>query len=176
MVLGQSEIEVIEEYRDLGLMVHASLKWSAACVPALLQSARRAVYAMQARCCELGITSPKQVCMMFDILVKPVLTYGFMCEVWGVDLNLQDLNNGMKTQRDVETLHLDLLRWTLGVRRTTPSAHARGEFGRHPICLFILKMDVNLYERLLRMDESRLLKLAFRHSISLARQGQKSWA
>ena len=129
---------------------------------------------MQAHCCELGITSPKQICMMFDILVKPVLTYG--CEVWGADLNLQDLNNGMKTQRDIETLHLDLLRWTLGVRRTTPSAHIRGKFGRHPICLFTLKMVVTFYERLLRMDGSRLLKLAFRHSIGLARQGQKSWA
>ena len=82
----------------------------------------------------------------------------------------------MKEQRDIETLHLDLLRWIRGVRRTTPSAHARGEFGRHPICLFILKMVVNFYERVLRMDESRLLKVASRQSISLARQGQKSWA
>ena len=141
--LNSQKIEVVEEYRDLGLMVHASLKLSAACTPALLQSARRALYAMQARCRELGITSPKQICMMFDILVKPVLTYG--CEVWGVDLILQDLNNGTKTQRDIETLQLG---WTLGVCRTTPSAHVGGEFGRHPICLFILKMVVNFYERL----------------------------
>ena len=33
---------------------------------------------MQARCCK-GITSSKQICIMFGILVKPVLTYG--CEV-----------------------------------------------------------------------------------------------
>lgn len=48
-----------------------------------------------------------------------------------------------------------------------------GEFGRHPICFFTTKMLFRYYSRLAGTNNSRLLKMAFRHSARLAHQGVK---
>ena len=44
------------------------------------------MHAMRRRAWELGACSVEQQCMLFDVFVTPVLSYG--CELWGPDLLL----------------------------------------------------------------------------------------
>ena len=57
---------------------------------------------------------------LFDHLVKPIVEYG--SEVWG----FQDWD-------ELETLHLQACKYTLGVRSTTTSATVYSELGRRPL-------------------------------------------
>ena len=45
-----------------------------------LRRAQRALFALEARCAEMGITDPRLRCRLYDAVVKPVHSYG--CEVW----------------------------------------------------------------------------------------------
>src|SRR4029079_19520409 len=59
----------------------------ASCADVLARAGRQAMFAMRRRAWELGACLVEQRCMLFDLFVKPVLSYG--CELWGVDVLLR---------------------------------------------------------------------------------------
>ena len=54
--------------------------WHRCALQSLQNAAQRALFALQARCAELGILDPKLKCKLYDAAVRPVRSYG--CEVW----------------------------------------------------------------------------------------------
>jgi hypothetical protein len=72
-------IEQVISFRYLGLELHQSGTFQIA-VAKLLESARRATFALHSRCSALHIKDPKLKCSLFDALVYPIMAYG--CEVW----------------------------------------------------------------------------------------------
>ena len=166
-------VEVVKEFKDLGLTINNTVKWPSACVPDLLASGKRALHALKTRCRQYNILSPPQIIQLFDALVKPVLLYA--CEIWGPDLCLEDVFPKSSHALAIERVHLNILKWTLGVRKCTPSHHVRGEFGRMSLSFNICVSVLKYYERLTEMHYGRLLKIAFLQSLKLANKGHKTW-
>ena len=171
--ISNEALEVVSNFKDLGLTINRNVAWPSSCITKLIEPAKRALYALKAKCLEIGIAHPSQIVQLFDALVKPILLYA--CEIWGPDLSLQELFLNNCYARKIEKIHLDILRWVLGVRRSTPAHHLRGEFGRMPLSFSIIKSTLKYCERLAGLDDQRLLKIAFNHSCKLDSQGHKTW-
>ena len=127
---------------------------------------------MVSRCSQLGIEDPALRMHLWDILVRPTLLYGV--ELWGAS----DLGKGVLAG---DLVHRDFLRRLLGVRTGTPSMAVLAETGRYPLVVTAAKQLCTFWNRLVRMEEGRLVKLAFMQSAALgsctrANSTHKSWA
>ena len=79
LVLAGQAVEQVDRYKYLGLVMHQNGTFTCA-VESLKSAAQRALFALQARCAELGIVDTQLRCKLYDAVVKPVLSYG--CEVY----------------------------------------------------------------------------------------------
>jgi len=80
-----------------------------------------------------------------------------------------------------DLVHRSFLRGVLGVRRSTPNMTVLAEAGRYPLQVFAAKMLLKYWNRLVLMEDDRLVKRAFVASAALAgatqcRSRHKSWA
>ena len=122
LVLAGQAVEQVDRYIYLGLVMHQNGTFTCA-VESLKSAAQRALFALQARCAELGIVDTQLRCKLYDAVVKPVLSYG--CEVWVPlvsDTSLEELVR----------VHLSFLRRILDVPRATAAKHLYAETGRLP--------------------------------------------
>jgi hypothetical protein len=87
-------------------------------------SGKKAIFALWRRCIELRIFDPALQCLLFDALVKPMLSYG--CEVWSDHMAREQL----------KVVHRAFLKLSLGVNTMTSSYVVLAEFGRFPLEIF----------------------------------------
>ena len=171
LVYDGKRIEFVDTFKYLGIDMHCTQSFSNAGRPRK-ESAQRALPAMLRRCRELGISDPLLQVKLFDALVQPVMMYGV--EFWGAGDVLKGELAGDLVQRT-------FLRGVLGVRTGTPSMAVLAETGRYPLRVFAAQMLLKYWNRLVRMEDDRLVKRAFRVSAALAGATQcssrhKSWA
>ena len=117
LVLAGQAVEQVDVYKFLELVMHQNGTFTCA-VESRKSAAQRALFALQARCAELGIVDTQLRCKLYDAVVKPVLSYG--CEVWVPlvsDTSLEEL----------ERVHLSFLRRILHVPRATAAKHLYAE-------------------------------------------------
>ena len=122
----------------------------------LCASARKAVFALHGRCHEMHITSPALQLMLFDALVRPVLSY--CCEVWVI-------LGGQDALQSLEQVQTQFLRQILGVSTRTATKFILAEFGRLPLKHSWLQQCLKYLERFSKMSDDRLCK-----KVSLADQ------
>ena len=79
---------------------------------------------------------------IFETAIQPILTYG--CEVWGA---YTKLNFDQWDKTPIEKAHLRFCKLFLGLNRRASNHAARGELGRFPIQLIIIKhlLSYNCY-------------------------------
>ena len=142
----------------LGVVFHRTAPFSDA---GLVRAAtgHRAMLAMARRCRELCIQDPVMRLQLFDALVRPVMLYGV--EVWGPHALGQ-----MDAQFERE--HRSFLRRLLGVRDSTPSVVVLAELGRYPLTVLATVQVCKYWNRLMAMEDGRLVRLAFLESVRLA--------
>eukprot|EP00245_Coleochaete_scutata_P010377 TRINITY_DN3619_c0_g1_i11.p1 TRINITY_DN3619_c0_g1~~TRINITY_DN3619_c0_g1_i11.p1 ORF type:complete len:1206 (-),score=200.47 TRINITY_DN3619_c0_g1_i11:736-4353(-) len=163
------EVEIVEKYRYLGIDFHANKRFTPT-VKELCSKARRASFALQQRCGELGLRDPHMKIRLFDALVTPISHYG--CEAWcpGILQRDDDANADMP-----EKLHRTFLRTILGVRQSTPSAALLGEFGRWPLLFSRWKQCISFYNKISEMNNDRFVKLALLEAKEDFLRGDSSW-
>ena len=125
---------------------------------------------MQQRSVDIGITSPKLKCSLFDSLVAPVMSYG--CEIWGV-------HHLIGHYEEAEKLHRSFLKRLIHVRKNVPTNVLLAELGRFPLCFEWQKLILRFFNRLVELPQDRLLKHAFMESILLKlpwTESVHSWA
>ena len=153
-----SEVEVVDSFCYLGVVFHCTAPFSDAGV-VRAATGHRAALAMARRCRELGIQDPVMRLQLFDALVRPVMLYGV--EVWGPH-SLGQLDAHFERE------HRSFLRRLLGVRESTPSAVVLAELGRYPLAVLATVHVCKYWNRLMAMEDSRLVRLAFLESVRLA--------
>lgn len=153
-----SEVEAVDAFCYLGVVFHRTAPFSDA---GLVRAAtgHTAVMAMTRRCRELGIHDPALRLRLFDALVRPVMLYGI--EVWGP-------HSLGQVDAQFEREHRGFLRRLIGVRHGTPSAVVLAELGRYPLTVLATVQVCKYWNRLMAMDEGRLVRLAFLESVRLA--------
>lgn len=121
----EQTIDQVDEFKYLGIVFHGT-RGLACTIEQLCASARKALFALHARCHELHIHDPRLKCKLFDALVQPILTYA--CEVWSVVGNVTLLHK-------LERIHIDFLKRLLGVHNNASVKLTYAEFGRLPLSL-----------------------------------------
>ena len=171
LVYDGASIEVVDSFRYLGIELHCTKPFASAAEPRT-ESAERAQLAMFSRCNQLGIEDPALKLRLWDALVQPTLMYGV--EFWGA----RDVSKGVLA---ADLVHRAFLRRLLGVRTGTPNMSVLAEVGRYPMVVFAAKVLCRFWNRLVEMDNGRLVKQAFLQSTVLgpltdSRSTHKSWA
>ena len=157
-------LEVVKSIKYLGLTFSQLSKalGFACCAEELAKAGRRALFAMRRRAWELGAGAVEHQLQLFDIFVKPVLSYG--CEVWGVDVLGQP---GSAPER----VHRWLCRRLLALPQSACSATALAELGRWPLHVHWVQQLVRFWNRLLELQGSeRLVSWAFQDNLELMRE------
>lgn len=147
-------IERVDVFKYLGIAFHATRGLSCA-LEHLCNSARRALHALQGRCHELHIRDPALQCMLFDALIRPILSYA--CEIW--------VALGLSAMQKLEQVYTRFLRQLLGVPTQTPSKFLYAEFGKLPLEHSWLQQGLRYLSRLQQMDDQRLCKIAFQADV-----------
>jgi hypothetical protein len=160
LVYAGANIEVVESFRYLGLDLHCTKALDTA-GSARSEAAGRSEWALSGRCSELGIEEPALKLHLWDALVKQSMLYGV--EVWG------DKELNAKVDIAGEMVHKAFVRRLLGVPSGTPNMAVLAEVGRYPLSVAAATVMLKYWNRLVEMDDGRLVKQAFLQSAALAR-------
>jgi hypothetical protein len=136
--LGESELQVVEHYKYLGLMVDSIFSWKKH-LEKCLEKARKRMKAL----CELGI-SVKALLRGWQVLVRPVLEYG--AEIWGE-----------KIWKQGEDLQIEMGRRVLGVSKMTTREVIQGELGLEKLSSRRMLLRLNFWSKITRMKKDRLV-------------------
>ena len=101
---SDQNLRLVEQYIYLGVVLHKSGSFKVA-IENLVAAGKRALFAMQYRCSDLGLHDPHLRHSLFSSPVQPVLSYG--CEVWGLKKPCMfQCLNAVQTQFMKRTLHV----------------------------------------------------------------------
>ena len=114
-------IEIVNSYKNLGILFTPCLKWSLA-TSTLAQQATRALSLINIYDRKCGNLTFDVAVELFDKTIVPILTYG--AEIWGC-----------RFQRVIEKVHSKFIRKQLGVGPSASTTAIMRETGRRPIAI-----------------------------------------
>ena len=120
-----------------------------------------------------SILDPHLHLKLFDSMITPIATYG--CQVWA-----QELVKSSHLFRHVETspmeqVHNKMCRSILHVPKNASGIAVRGELGRYPLLLFVIKQTINFWIHI-SGSKNKILKDAFLTEIETDQCGTHSLA
>ena len=169
---GSESIKIVDTYQYLGIKVHKNGDFKCA-VGTLKQKGHKAMFSLS-QSLYTGITfNPDLPLKIFDHTIRPILTYG--SEVWC----FQYINALFKTKvidkLPFEQTNNRFCKYVMGLPRQATNLGIKAELGRKPILAFICSQALRYWIRLINLEESRLLKLAYMSELSIFEQGRLSW-
>ena len=104
-------------------------------------------------------------------MIKPILLYG--SEIWAMDLIRKNFNKLKDIDsQPFEQLHVKICKLILGVKRNTSNVAVKAELGRFPLFRDVLQIMLKYWIRLLKLDDSRLVKKAY---LTELKNDNKKW-
>ncbi|GAQ86738.1 Reverse transcriptase-related protein [Klebsormidium nitens] len=167
---GEELVEIVQSYRYLGVQFNCNGKFTEA-VQHLVEAGRKASFAMERRCAELGLRRASTRVGLFDVLVSPILGNG--AEVWGPGYGPEWGWNG--DGDGPEKVHRAFLRGLLKVRKSSLSKAVLGEFGRFPLVIRRWAQVFKFVNRTASLAENRLARLAFEESKEMWAANEGGW-
>ena len=158
--MGETIIDTTKSYTYLGITFTLSGSFMIA-REELRKKALRSYFSLK-RTLDVNSLSVKAVLKLFDSLILPILSYGI--QVWFSTTHVAAILKGKssfsikKLSLDsMEKLHMEIIKWTLGVHKRASNIGCYGETGRAPLgvtCLpQILRYFMNL-ERLVTFNNN----------------------
>ena len=175
--INDEEIEIVNRHPYLGITIACSGTFSYA-VDLLCKKAMKAIFKIR-NITSMSSLTIKKTLHLFDTLVRPIMTYG--CEAWGVftynlDIFDDEKDNFHKLDRVVlEKMDLRFCKYALGTHRKSSNVATRGELGRFPIAMFIMKQVLKNWLRISRQDIHPLMQDVYVENIRLCHEGKKCW-
>jgi hypothetical protein len=123
--------------------------------------------------------STKTSLHIFDTLVKPINTYG--ADIWGAFLNNTDKMFNVLNDKylfdnfSFEKTDLQFCKSLLGVHRKASNVAVRGELGRYPVTIYILKQVMKNWLRIAEHDKDSLLYDVYLCNVQLLFNNKKCW-
>lgn len=153
---GGEEIEVVEDYKYLGLTFNYNGRFRKGELE-LKEQATRAMYALVGKCRKFDLPVDIQI-ELFHTMVLPVMTYG--SEIWGHYII-----------REIELLHLKFLKHMLFVHKNTSNVMVYGELGVYPLDIHIKCKMLSFWSRLITGKHSKLSYVMYQCLLHLDRLG-----
>ena len=107
---SHQQLQIVSEYTYLSIVLQKVGPYKHA-ISTLTAAGKRALFALQYWCSDLGIDDISLRCSLFSSLVQPVLSYG--CETWGLE--------HANSWECMSSVHHLFLKRTLHVRKSTPT-------------------------------------------------------
>ena len=178
--IGNKIVEQVDSYCYLGLIIHKSGNMSQARTQ-LKKKAMRAIYSLKSTVNKTKL-SHKSLCNLFDALIKPIALYG--APIWTPNMSLvkhivKNLIAGDTINYDsaafmkkfalinCEKVHLNFIKWSLGVNKRASNLGSWGESGRYPLIYECLRLTLNYIKRVQTCDPQSLVSLAFQEQKKL---------
>jgi len=176
ITLNGDTLEVVAEYTYLGILFTTNGSFKSA-IMTLKAKAAKAMFKIQSILHGLSKTCVKLSLRLFDCLVRPILTYG--CQVWGTAFVKYVTDDAHATRgadgEPTEKLCSAFYKYTLGLNKYAPNTAVRGELGRYPMYVFVLKQVVQFWCSL-KSHEGKLAHRALLESELLHSGGTKNWS
>ena len=128
----------------------------------LCQQAQRAQSVVDLHVLKHKTVSVEYIFNLFDVLVKPILTYG--SEVYG-----------LYNSAAVETFYLKFLKRLLNVKQSTNTCMVYAETGRYPLSIDIKVNMVKQWLKIVCSDQRKLIWIAYDNMVNATRH-EKNWA
>lgn len=161
-------IEIVQEYTYLGIKLTSNGNFTLA-QKSLCAKAMRAIFKIR-KYVDLSKLPQKIVFKIFDATIVPILTYGG--EIWGIS---KPLNFKKWDQSPTEKIHLKFCKQYLGLNRKASNFATRGELGRLPIQIILMKRALKYFSYLCEKDDNSIVKQAFLISKDLEIENRKSY-
>ena len=149
--LGNVPLQNVNSYTYLGLMFVPSGSFNQA-IDTLCRKASKAMFKLRQSLNKLNV-SPKLSLFLYDSLIRPICTYA--SEVWGSFIkakhqafNVRSDKYGLFDKHCFEKLELKFCKAILGVHKKTSNVAVRGELGRYPTLIYILKQVLKNWFRI----------------------------
>ena len=155
-------IEVVNEYKYLGLYIHYSGTWTVARND-LARRANRAIFTLISSLNKYGALPPSVILKIFDAKIIPILVYG--CEIWGL--------SGTK---ELELVASNMYRRTLGLHDKASVILCRGELGRRTIFHTVLCRMVRHWIKILSVSHDRAIYKSYQYQYHLSNTNRPCWA
>lgn len=141
-IFQQSEIEITNEYKYLGINLGRSGSFIAA-KKHLAEQANKALFSLLKKIRNLNLPYDIQI-DMFNKMIKPILLYG--CEAWGTG-NIDVL----------ERIQLKFYKYIFNLKKSTPSYMIYGELGATPLYIDIQVRLVSFWCKLIENSDKHKL-------------------
>ena len=161
--LGNSNMQVVNAYKYLGIYFTTKLSFTAACND-LVSKAKNATFCLLRKLRELNVFSVKLFFKLFDAQIQPIALYG--SEIWGLDT----------AAKNCEKVHLFAMKKLLGVEMRTPNDLVYAELNRFPILINAVIRCIRYWLKITRMEPHRLPKKAYVMLRRMDERGLKTWA
>ena len=163
---GDNITEIAEQYKYLGVVdstksANNVLKET---FSYLASQAGKTIFSLRKQSRPVvGKLSPTIAFKVFDCQILPILEYG--SDIWytGDDVN------------DLEKIHLNFIKSTLGVRKQTPTPAIYGDTGRFPLIIRQHIKTVKYWCRILKLSQSHQVRNAYNMLLELDGIGFTNW-
>ena len=167
-------LDVVKEYKYLGLLLNNSGSFMKS-IDNLSKRAMKAIYKVKNVIYQSGINVNSAI-HLFDSLVTPILTYG--CEIWGayiINPKMFDIDTDHSDMYDKQCFDKIDLRYCkniLGVHRKTTNTAVRGELGRYPLAVHIIKLVIKYWMRFAEGNDNPILKACYLENVNMVNKGK----
>ena len=149
--LGNVPLQNVNSYTYLGLMFVPSGSFNQA-IDTLCRKASKVMFKLRRSLNKLNV-SPKLSLFLYDSLIRPICTYA--SEVWGSFIkakhqafNVRSDKYELFDKHCFEKLELKFCKAILGVHKKASNVAVRGELGRYPTLIYILKQVLKNWFRI----------------------------
>ena len=157
--LGNQVLQWTSAYKYLGLELHSNGNYVKT-AENLCSRGWKAIFKINSSLRNISVKTSTRL-HLFDTLVKPIICYG--SEVWGSMVNGQSAKVHVgkfwnKAEKiPCEKLHNKFLKICLGVHSKASNAAVRGEMGRFPLVVTIIKAMLNFWLHMVDIAEMNTL-------------------
>ncbi len=158
--IGEHDLDIVAEYKYLGIILNEHLKYE--CTAEILaKSATRALGSVMNKFRSLKNMGFETYKKLYEKCVIPVLEYA--SEIWGY-----------KQFESCEKVQMKALRYFYGVHRFAPKYALYGDSGWLPT-IYNRKLNmVRFWNRMIKMEDTRLTKHIFNYDMQINRQNWSS--
>ena len=181
--LGSQDIAPVRKYCYLGIQISLNGSFKHA-IDDLRKKALRAFFSIR-RTVDTRALTTSTMLKLVDSLIKPVATYG--CPIWLHTTNIMKTfasANGSapltktSSKDALETTHLRILKWILGIHRKSNNMFCYGDTGRLPWAVSVVPQCVEYFRRASTSNASgvnKLLHHTFQEQKNLELPWYRTW-
>lgn len=167
-IFNGKRLDIVDNYKYLGVVINSIKNMRGNLFKDMISyccdKARKCTFSISKKFTRIGTPSTKTLLQLFESYTMPVLNYA--SEIWC----------HYKELPDIERVQLRFLKHTLGVKDSTCSLAIYGETGCFPIYIQHICKIIKYWCRIVKLDNSVLVKKAYNCLKELDTFGFKTWA